>query len=69
MEKLIAAYLNHVDHYLEGNEILSVSKGDYNDDLQDVFTVAIRNVCVVQGFEMVTITIEELLTFLYERTL
>ena len=69
MEELIKAYLQHTEHYLAGNDVLQISKGDYNDNLQDVFTVSIKNECLAQGFELITITIEELLTFLYERTL
>jgi hypothetical protein len=67
MEKLIKAYLLHIDHYLAGKEILQVSKGDYNDELQDVFTVEVKNVCQAQGYIVITITIEELLIFLFER--
>tara|TARA_R110000782_G_scaffold19035_3_gene51719 strand:- start:3011 stop:3220 length:210 start_codon:yes stop_codon:yes gene_type:complete len=69
MEKLIKAYLLHTEHYLAFNDLLSVCKGDYNDDLQDVFTVLVKNDNMAAGFEVVFITIEELLTFLYERTL
>ena len=67
MEELIKAYLQHTGHYLAGNEILYIEA--HVEHGEQTYAVNIKNECLAQGFELTTVTIDKLLTFLYERTL
>lgn len=67
MEELIKAYLQHIGHYLAGNDVLSYSGVIGNSDIY--YEVTVVNPCLNRATDVVEVDNSELLTFLYERTL
>ena len=66
MEKLIEAYLIHIDHYLKGEKVLHYRQVVKSDG-DIVFECRMSNDCLNAGGQWVDINISEMLVFLFER--
>jgi hypothetical protein len=65
MNKLIRAYLNHIDHYQANSEIERYYSKLIDNEL--IYHVKVKD--VTMWFEVIEISNDDLLAFLYERTL
>lgn len=66
MEKLIKAYLKHIGHYIEGDDV-NVCRTEIQDD-EKVYIIKIDNQFPIRKFtEYATVSSSDLLVFLFER--
>ena len=65
MEKLIKAYLKHIKYYLADSEIFSIYSVFDGDEC--LYEIEVSNDCLASGRENITVSVSDLLVFLFER--
>lgn len=65
MEKLIKAYLKHIRYYLADGEILSIHS--VFDGHECLYEIEVRNELLALGSTSITVSVSDLLVFLFER--
>ena len=65
MEKLIKAYLKHINYYLADSEVLTIQVVFDGDE--SLYDIELSNDWLASGCEKVTIPVSSILLFLFER--